>query len=108
MPSFLVLLLTLVATTLSITASFTAPEPGAYLEADDAQSSVTVVQRQQLLFWSSDVPVATVRVEGWPVDGDDELAGAVRLDRVDPDTSRAGIVHYSEFPQRVEFALASN
>lgn len=95
-----------VGATLSATATFEAPAPGADLEAvGDAGSLISLVQGQEHLLWTALTgTVTSYTALGWPSsDGEVELGGAMVVVR--PADGSAGIIDHGEKPMMLEFEL---
>ena len=96
--------LILTAGSLATTAVFQAPGPGSDLSpVGSAHQVIEILQGSQHVLWTSlSGTVVAYRVEGWPVSiGDDELAGALVMER--PQDGTAGVIGFGEKPMTLSF-----
>jgi hypothetical protein len=98
--------LLLTAASLATTADFQASRPGADLSpVGNADQVIQILQGNKTVLWTSlSSPVASYRVEGWPVAIDDnELGGALMIER--PEDGTAGVIDFAEKPKSLGFEI---
>jgi hypothetical protein len=94
------------AASASLTARFTAEQPGLDLQPiGTAEQLISLVQGQHSILWVSTTgTVSDITVRGWPVDdGEVELGGGLTITR--PDGGEAGVIEFDEKPMTVAFDI---
>lgn len=94
----------LIAATVTSTAVFRAPAPGApLLPVSGADDVVQILQGQQTILWTTLWGrVQSLVVQGWPTAADEaELGGGLYMER--PEDGSAGVIAFGERPMSLHF-----